>query len=215
MRTGIVLDHGTPAFERLAQLTKLGLGGRISSGDQWISWIHIDDFLRAVHFIRDHDDVAGTVHVTAPEPIQNEEMMASLRSALHRPWSPPTPKPLVHLGARMMGTDPALALTGRRCAPRRLLEAGFEFQHATFESATKDLLQQVREYDRDKRLTHIREERIIIVPMARIFTAERTLQGQALSSFGAYACQAGSRLHSELKPGRRDTANAGRPVLRW
>jgi len=73
----------------------------------------------------------------------------------------------------------------------------------------------VRHVDCDKWLTRIREERIIIVPMARIFTAERTLQGQALSSFGAYACQAGSRLHSELKPGRRDTANTGRPVVRW
>lgn len=140
MRTGIVLDHGTPAFERLTRLTKLGLGGRISSGDQWVSWIHVDDFLHAVQFIRDHDELAGTVHLTAPEPIQNEDMMASLRSALRRPWSPPTPKPLVYLGARLMGTDPALALTGRRCVPRRLLEAGFDFQHPTFESAMKDLL---------------------------------------------------------------------------
>ena len=144
MRTGIVLDHGTPAFERLAQLTKLGLGGRISGGDQWISWIHVDDFLRAVQFIRDHHEVAGTVHVTAPEPIQNKDMMASLRSALRRPWSPPTPKPLVHIGARLMGTDPALALTGRRCVPRRLVEAGFEFQHPTFDLAMRDLLQQIR-----------------------------------------------------------------------
>jgi NAD dependent epimerase/dehydratase family enzyme len=140
MRTGIVLDHGMPAFERLAHLTKLGLGGRISRGDQWISWIHIDDFLRAVQFIRDHDQMLGTVHVTAPEPIQNKDMMASLRSLLHRPWSPPTPRPLVHLGARVMRTDPALALTGRRCVPRRLLEAGFEFQHPTFESAMQALL---------------------------------------------------------------------------
>ncbi len=140
MRTGIVLDHGTPAFERLAWLTKLGLGGRIGRGEQWISWIHVDDFLRAVRFIRRHDDIGGTVHVTAPNPIRNRDMMAALRSALRRPWSPPTPKPLVRLGALLMGTDPALALTGRRCVPRRLLAAGFEFDHPTFPSAIDDLL---------------------------------------------------------------------------
>lgn len=140
MRTGIVLDHGTPAFERLTRLTKLGLGGQISGGEQWISWIHTDDFVRAVGFIRDHHGIAGIVHVTAPNPVQNHDMMASLRSALRRPWSPPTPRPLVHLGALIMGTDPALALTGRRCVPRRLLEAGFEFDHPTFESAIEDLI---------------------------------------------------------------------------
>jgi hypothetical protein len=140
MRTAVVLDHGTPAFDRLVRLTKVGLGGRISTGEQWISWIHIDDYLRAVRFIRDHDDIAGTVHVTAPNPIQNRDMMATLRTALQRPWSPPSPKPLVHLGALLMRTDPALALTGRRGVPRRLLDAGFEFDHPTFDSALQDLL---------------------------------------------------------------------------
>jgi uncharacterized protein len=140
MRTGIVLDHGTPAFDRLVHLTKLGVGGRISTGEQWISWIHVDDFLRAVRFIRDHEDLAGIVHVTAPNPIQNRDMMAALRNALHRPWSPPTPKPLVHLGALLMQTDPALALTGRRCVPKRLLDTGFEFNHPNFDSALQDLL---------------------------------------------------------------------------
>jgi uncharacterized protein (TIGR01777 family) len=135
LRTGIVLDHDTPAYERLTRLTKLGLGGRISKGDQWISWIHIDDFLRALQFVCDHREIHGVVHVTAPSPIQNRDMMAALRAANHRPWSPPTPKPLVHLGAMVMRTDPALALTGRRCVPKRLLDAGFEFEHGTFSEA--------------------------------------------------------------------------------
>jgi uncharacterized protein (TIGR01777 family) len=140
MRTGIVLARGMPAFDRLVQLTKLGLGGRISTGDQWVSWIHVDDFLAAVRFLRAHDDLAGIVHVTAPSPIQNRDMMATLRHALGRPWSPPTPKPLVHLGALLMASDPALALTSRRGVPRRLLAAGFEFAHPTFRSALADLL---------------------------------------------------------------------------
>jgi hypothetical protein len=140
MRTGIVLDHGTPAFDRRVHLTKLGLGGRISTGEQWISWIHVDDFLRAARFIRDHDDITGIVHVTAPNPTQNRDMMAALRNTLHRPWSPPPPKPLVHFGALLMQTDPALALTGRRCVPTRLLDAGFEFNHPNFDSAHRDPL---------------------------------------------------------------------------
>ena len=140
MRAGIVLDPGTPAFDRLVHLTKLGLGGRIGTGTQWISWIHVDDFRRAVRFIRDHAELAGIVHVTAPNPIQNRDMMAALRHALRRPWSPPTPKPLVHVGALLMRTDPALALTGRRCVPKRLLDAGFAFNHPNFDAALHDLL---------------------------------------------------------------------------
>jgi uncharacterized protein (TIGR01777 family) len=138
MRTGIVLDHGSPAFDRLALLTKLGLGGRISSGRQWVSWIHVADFLGAVTFLRNHT-LDGIVHLTAPEPVQNRDLMAQLRAAFHRPWSPPTPAPLVHLGAIAMRSDPALALTGRRGVPLRLLDAGFEFRYPTLPEALRDL----------------------------------------------------------------------------
>jgi len=139
LRTGIVLDRGAPAFERLTHLTKLGLGGRISRGDQWVSWIHIDDFLAALRFVCDEPAIEGVIHVTSPNPIQNRDMMRELRSAVHRPWSPPTPKSLVHVGALLMRTDPALALTGRRCVPRRLRDAGFSFEHPTFGDAVREL----------------------------------------------------------------------------
>lgn len=139
LRSAIVLDRDTPAFDRLTTLTRLGLGGRIGTGDQWISWIHIGDFLRAVRFLAEETLLDGVVHVTAPNPVRNRDMMATLRSTLRRPWSPPTPKALVHLGARLMGTDPALALTGRRCVPRRLLDAGFEFDHPILSEALADL----------------------------------------------------------------------------
>jgi uncharacterized protein (TIGR01777 family) len=140
LRTGIVLDRGAPAFERLTHLTRLGLGGRISSGDQWVSWIHVDDFLAALRFVCGEPKMDGVVHVTSPNPIQNREMMSTLRSALHRPWSPPTPKPFVHMGALMMGSDPALALTGRRCVPRSLIDAGFVFEHQFFKGAIGSLI---------------------------------------------------------------------------
>lgn len=141
LRTGIVLDRGVPAYDRLTRITALGLGGRISGGDQWVSWAHVDDFLAALRFVCDRPSLDGVVHVTAPHPVQNREMMRALRAALHRPWSPPTPRPLVHVGAFLMGTDAALALTGRRCVPRRLLEAGFTFTYPTFPEALANLVE--------------------------------------------------------------------------
>lgn len=140
MRTGLVLEAGTPALDRLVLLTRLGLGGKIASGTQWISWLHIDDFIGAVRFIIDTPQLNGTVHITSPSPLQNSDMLAALRSALGRRWAPPTPEVLVRLGAIFMQTDPALALTGRRCVPQRLLDAGFEFNHPTFEDAVVHLL---------------------------------------------------------------------------
>jgi len=139
LRTGVVLDPGTPAFDRLRTLTRLGLGGRIASGRQWVSWIHVDDYLNAVRFIARHEDLSGVVHVTAPEPVRNVEMMQSLRRVFHRPWSPPTPPIAVHLGAALMRSDPALALTGRRCVPKRLEELGFPFTYRDFEAAITSL----------------------------------------------------------------------------
>lgn len=139
LRTGIVVDRGTPAFDRLTTITRFGLGGRIAKGDQWVSWIHVEDFVRAVRLLITTGALAGVVHVTAPEPIQNGEMMRTLRRAVGRPWAPPTPRPLVHVGAWLMGSDAALALTGRRCVPRRLLDAGMEFAFPTFAGAVADL----------------------------------------------------------------------------
>lgn len=140
MRTGIVLDRGTPAMDRLTGLVRWGLGGRIADGRQWVSWIHISDFLAVVRRALDDEDLSGVVHVTSPEPVRNAELMATLRKVLHRPAAPPTPAALVRLGARILRTDPALALTGRRCVPARLLEADFRFAYPTLDAALEDLL---------------------------------------------------------------------------
>jgi uncharacterized protein len=140
LRTGIVLEAGTPAMDRLTTVTRLGLGGRIGSGRQWVSWLHVEDFTRALGFLADYDGIDGVVHVTSPYPVRNVELMAALRARLHRPWAPPTPTPLVHLGAVVLRTDPALALTGRRCVPRRLQDAGFSFAHPHLDEALADLL---------------------------------------------------------------------------
>lgn len=107
-RMSLVFDTGTPVLDRLTKLVKLGLGGRIASGRQWVSWIHIHDMLGALRFVIDND-ISGVLNVTSPEPVQNERLMAELRRHLNRPWSPPAPAPLVRIAALAMGSDPALA----------------------------------------------------------------------------------------------------------
>ncbi|MFI5912863.1 TIGR01777 family oxidoreductase [Dactylosporangium sp. NPDC051541] len=140
LRTGIVLDRGTPALNRLTGLVRWGLGGRVGTGRQWISWIHITDFLAVVRHVLAHPAMSGIVHVTGPNPVPNAELMRTLRTVLHRPPAPPTPATLARLGAFVLRTDPALALTGRRCVPGRLLDAGFDFKHPDLEPALRDLL---------------------------------------------------------------------------
>lgn len=142
LRTGIVLDNDTPALDRLASLTRWGLGGRVSSGRQWISWIHIEDWLAIVREALESasDGLEGVVHATGPDPVRNADLMAALRVALRRPPAPPTPAVLVRLGAMLLRTDPALALTGRRAVPARLLAGGFRFAHPRLDEALADLV---------------------------------------------------------------------------
>lgn len=134
LRTGIVLDRGTPALDRLALITKVGLGGRIASGRQWISWIHIDDRLHIVDLAL-ANQLDGIVVASAPNPVRNAELMAALRRALRRPAAPPTPTWLLRAGAVLMRTDPALALTGRHGTSTKVTE----FHYPTIESALDEL----------------------------------------------------------------------------
>jgi NAD dependent epimerase/dehydratase family enzyme len=121
-------------------MTKLFLGGTVSSGRQWVSWIHFEDFLRVVDFLIERESMSGVVHITSPNPVNNRELMASLRKTLNRPWTPPTPALLVKVGAWLLfRTDPALALLGRRAIPKRLQDAGFEFRFSHISASLSDL----------------------------------------------------------------------------
>lgn len=138
LRTGVVLEPGTPALNRLVTMIKLFLGGTVASGTQWVSWIDYRDFVRAIDFIIANESISGIVHVTSPNPVQNKTLMATLRRKLGRPWSPPTPAFLVKLGGILLfRTDPLLALTGRKAIPKKLLEQGFEFEIKSVEDAIR------------------------------------------------------------------------------
>ncbi|WP_189242010.1 epimerase [Planobispora rosea] len=140
LRTAVVFDRDTPALNRLTGLTRWGLGGRVGSGRQWVSWLHIDDFQAVVRLVIDDPAWSGVLHATSPSPVRNAELMRTFRRVLGRPPAPPTPEFLVRLGARVLRTDPALALTGRRCLPARLTEAGFAFRHPDLAGALTHLL---------------------------------------------------------------------------
>ncbi|MCO5970106.1 epimerase [Actinoallomurus soli] len=140
LRTAVVFDRDTPALDRLTGLVRWGLGGRIASGRQWISWLHVTDLLAIVRRCLDDPSMAGVVHATSPSPVRNRELMATLRSLQRRPPAPPTPTPLLRLGALVLRTDPALALLGRRCVPARLSDAGFTFAFPELGPALTDLL---------------------------------------------------------------------------
>lgn len=141
LRTAVVIQPNSPALNRLVTMTKWMLGGTVGSGKQWVSWIHIDDFLRALDFVVSKRAIAGIVHLSSPEPVTNREMMRILRKELHRPWTPATPTWVLKIGAFVVfRTDPKLALTGRRAVPSKLLASGFHFEHPNFAGALSNLL---------------------------------------------------------------------------
>ncbi len=143
LRMGIAIGgRDDPATTQLARLTRLGLGGTIGTGRQWVSWVGLDDLVRVMLAALDDESMAGTYHAASPNPVTNAEMMATYRRLLAAPFGLPSPDLLVRLGAPLLGSSASLALTGRRAAPKRLLEHGFGFQQPTFEPALRSALSQ-------------------------------------------------------------------------
>ena len=144
LRTSIVLDAESPALRRLVALTKFGLGGRVGHGRQWVSWIHVDDWLRVVRACLDLEDglsiPQGVVVAATDQPVRNRELMATLRRHLHRPAAPPTPAPVLRLGAVALRTDPALGLTGRHATSTVLAQQHFTFRFPRLDDALADLI---------------------------------------------------------------------------
>lgn len=139
LRFGVVLGREGGALPMLAHLARLGLGGTVGSGRQYISWIHRDDVIAVVQRAIT-SQMTGPYNAANHVPETNAAFMKRLRKAVHRPWSPPAPALAVKLGSYVLGVEPSVALDGQRCVPRRLDEEGFVFAHEDLSDTLKQLL---------------------------------------------------------------------------
>ncbi|HEX4517878.1 MAG TPA: DUF1731 domain-containing protein, partial [Polyangiaceae bacterium] len=141
LRTSMVMsaDEGG-IFDVLLGLVRRGLGGRAASGKQFVSWIHGDDFARAIDWLIEHDDFDGAVNLAAPNPLPYEDFMRALREAAGVRIGLPATKWMLELGAWAMRTDTELVLKSRRVIPERLLENDFHFDFERWPETAKDLV---------------------------------------------------------------------------
>lgn len=140
IRTSIVLGNSGGAYPKLKKLTQLFLGGKHGTGEQFVSWIHIEDFCRGVLFVMNHQELVGSVNVVAPNPIVNRVFMKEMRKSLGRGFGIGQPKWLLEIGAAMIGTETELLLKSRNVYPERLLESGFEFKFSQIRPCLNDLV---------------------------------------------------------------------------
>jgi uncharacterized protein (TIGR01777 family) len=138
LRFGIVLSRTGGALAKMLPMFRVGLGGRVGSGNQWWSWIAIDDAVAAIRHVISNDSFHGPVNVVSPQPVTNGEFTRVLGHVLGRP----TLFPLPAFAARLMLGEmaDALLLSSTRVEPRRLLESGFQFRNQKLESALRALL---------------------------------------------------------------------------
>ncbi len=139
LRTSIVLGKNGGAFIPLKTLTKLGLGGKQGKGNQFISWIHEEDFTRAIEFVLEKK-LENIVNIVSPTPTRNADFMQKLRKAMGKWFGISQPKWLLKIGAKIIGTETELVLKSRNVIPKRLEENGFTFKFETVEKAFESLL---------------------------------------------------------------------------
>jgi len=137
LRIGIVLGLGGGALARMLPAFRVGVAGRLGSGRQWMSWIHVDDLVGLIEFALIHDGVAGPVNATAPNPVTNAQFTAELARTLHRPAFVPVPAFALKL---MFGEMASVLVDGQRVLPRAALEAGFSFEYPEIGPALRNLL---------------------------------------------------------------------------
>jgi uncharacterized protein (TIGR01777 family) len=137
LRSGVVLAAGGGALSRMALPFRFFVGGRLGSGRQYMSWIHLEDWVEMVRWAL-RSDVSGPLNLTAPQPVTNTEFTRALASAMHRPALFPVPEIALRL---MLGKEfaDALLLGSQRVVPAKAQQLGFQFRFATIDSALRDI----------------------------------------------------------------------------
>jgi uncharacterized protein len=134
-RTGVVLSQGGGALDRMLPFFKLGIGGPVAGGGQYVPWVHLDDVVGAMIFCLDTEAASGPVNVTAPEPVTNKELSKTLGRVLRRPAIAPVPALAVKT---LYGEMATIVTTGQRAVPARLMELGYDFRQPDLEEALRD-----------------------------------------------------------------------------
>jgi uncharacterized protein len=147
LRSAIVLSpQAGGVFDMLLNVVQWGLGGAAGSGNQYVSWIHDVDFIRAIEHLIAREDMSGVVNVSSPNPVPNRDFMCCLRHSWCTSYiGLPAPKWLLSAGAVLLRTETELILKSRRVVPRRLIESGFEFHFPNWRGACQDLVHRWRE----------------------------------------------------------------------
>lgn len=146
LRSGLVMiPEVGGVFDVLLRLVRFGLGGTAASGNQFVSWVHDVDFIRAVEFVIEAQSLTGPVNICSPCPVPNKYFMRCLRHA----WCTmyvglPAPEWLLSIGAMLLNTETELVLKSRRVVPGRMLAAGFEFHFPNWRGASQDLVDRWR-----------------------------------------------------------------------
>jgi uncharacterized protein (TIGR01777 family) len=134
MRTGVVLAEGGGALEKMLPPFKMGVGGPVAGGRQFVPWVHVDDVVGSLLFALDTDAASGPIHVAAPEPVTNAQLSKALGRVLRRPAFMPVPGFALHL---LYGEMASIVTTGVRMVPRRLDELGYAFGRPDLEDALR------------------------------------------------------------------------------
>jgi NAD dependent epimerase/dehydratase family enzyme len=141
LRTAMIMSAKSGgAFSMLLRLVRTGFGGAAAPGTQYMSWIHEADFVRAIDFLIAHAEMDGVVNVCSPFPIPNQDFMRDLRDAWGSQFGFDATEWMLEIGAFLLRTETELILKSRRVVPRRLLEAGFEFEFPEWQAAADELV---------------------------------------------------------------------------
>lgn len=141
MRSAMVMSpEPGGVFEALYGVVRLGLGGRVGDGRQFVSWIHEQDFIAAVRWLIEHDELSGTVNLAAPNPLPQQDFMRILRRAMGVPFGLSGSAWMLEIATLIHRTESELLLKSRRVIPTRLLESGFAFRFPTWTVAAADLV---------------------------------------------------------------------------
>ena len=132
-------------FDTLLRLVRLGLGGRVASGKQYVSWIHDYDFIKSVNWLIERKEIEGVVNIASPNPLPYTEFMKEIREAWGARVGLPATKWMLEVGSLLMGSESELVLKSRRVVPGRMMDTGFEFDYPEWSEATRDLVSRWRQ----------------------------------------------------------------------